>query len=431
MPAALDRVPSSTRLVLAVGGLYVAQSVIGGVTWTGLPAVMRERGMSLDGVGLLSLIALPWALKFLWSQQIERFRLPPGGGNRSATIVLVGGLVCIAGMAAIGVLGPERLSPVIACLALVAFSAATVDIACDGYAVESFSAKGQAWGNAAQVGGAYLGSAIGGGLFLVIVAAAGWAPGVWAMIAVLVALGLPFLLTASRKRAPSARDHSPSLASALARPEIRRGLVLAAVFVIAQKGGLLMLGPFLVDAGLDLATIGIVNGAGSLIVGFAAALAGGAAVRRWGATATMTAALLAQASALAFFAAYDLVPGISSALLAAVAVFSSSAVMAFGFVALYAQFMRLSDPRQGGIDFTLFQSMDALVSMAGGVIAGYAAQQFGYAPFFAGACAVAVAAVPAVLLFTGFSSLRREIADTAPDIAPAAGETAGNLRSGR
>lgn len=128
----MDRVPSSTRLVLAVGGLYVAQSVIGGVTWTGLPAVMRDQGMSLDGVGLLSLIALPWALKFLWSQQVERFRLPAAGGNRSAMIVLVGGLVCIAGMAAIGLLGPDLLSPVILCLTLVAFAAATVDIACDG-----------------------------------------------------------------------------------------------------------------------------------------------------------------------------------------------------------------------------------------------------------------------------------------------------------
>jgi MFS transporter (putative signal transducer) len=425
MTAAMDRIPSSTRLVLAVGGLYVAQSVIGGVTWTGLPAVMRERGMSLDGVGLLSLIALPWALKFLWSQQVERFRLPAAGGNRSAMIVLVGGLVCVAGMAAIGLLGPELLSPVIAGLTLVAFAAATVDIACDGYAVESFSAKGQAWGNAAQVGGAYLGAAIGGGLFLVIVASAGWNLGVSAMITLLVALGLPFLLIAAPKRAASTRDHSPSLVSALARREIRRGLVLAAVFVVAQKAGLILLGPFLVDAGLDLTTIGIVNGAGSLIVGFAAALAGGVAVRRWGTAATMIVALLLQASALAFFAAYDLAPGMPRALLATVAVFSSSAVLAFGFVALYAQFMRLSDPRQGGIDFTLFQSMDALVSMVGGVAAGYAAQHFGYAPFFAGACAVAVAAVPAVLLFGGFSP------DIAPDMGPAAGETARDLRSGR
>ena len=45
--------------------------------------------------------------------------------------------------------------------------------------------------------------------------------------------------------------------------------------------------------------------------------------------------------------------------------------------------MRWSDPKQAGVDFTLFQCMDALVGMAGGVIAGYAAQHFGYGIFFA------------------------------------------------
>jgi MFS transporter (putative signal transducer) len=408
---AAAQVPTPARLVLAVGGLYVAQSVIGGITWTGLPAVMRDRGMALDSVGLLSLIALPWALKFLWSQQIERFRLPSGGGNRSAAIVLIGGLISIAGLVAVGILGPERAVLVIACLTLVAFAAATVDIACDGYAVESFAAKDRGWGNAAQVGGAYLGSAIGGGLFLVIVATAGWSLGVWAMIALLVALAIPFMLTARSDTNGAPRSHAPSLSAALARRDIRGGLVLAAVFVVAQKSGLIMIGPFLVDAGLDLATIGIVNGVGSLFVGLAAAFAGGASVRRWGATATMVAALVLQACALAFFAAYDLLPGMPRSILATVAVASSSAIMAFGFVALYAQFMRLSDPRQGGIDFTLFQSMDALVSMAGGIIAGYAAQHLGYAPFFAGACAIAAMAVPAVLAVGG-GSLTDAVRDT-------------------
>jgi MFS transporter (putative signal transducer) len=58
--------------------------------------------------------------------------------------------------------------------------------------------------------------------------------------------------------------------------------------------------------------------------------------------------------------------------------------------------MEWSDPRQGGIDFTLFQSMDALVSMIGGVAAGYVANAFGYGVFFAGASAIALASLPAM-----------------------------------
>ena len=56
--------------------------------------------------------------------------------------------------------------------------------------------------------------------------------------------------------------------------------------------------------------------------------------------------------------------------------------------------MRWSDPRQAGVDFTLFQCMDALVSMAGGVVAGQVAHFLGYGVFFACAAALAILAIP-------------------------------------
>ena len=388
--------PSPVTVLLAIGGLYVAQSVIGGITWTGLPAVMRDQGLPLDRIGLISLIALPWALKFLWSPAIERYRLPPAGKTRTGTIVAAGGLVSIAGMCAVGALGPAAWWPVLACLTVVAFAAATVDIACDGFAVQSLAKENHGWGNAAQVGGAYLGSAIGGGLFLFLVDSHGWRIAVWAMAFLLLPLGLPFLLGVANRARAETRAHVPSLASALRRPEIRRGLAASAIYVLAQKAGLAMLGPFLIDAGLNLSTIGIVNGIGSMFVGVAAALAGGALVRWCGTRNVLVLALILQAGSLFFFSVFDVFGGFSTTVLIAVAVLSSSGVMALGFVALYAQFMRWSDPKQAGVDFTLFQCMDALVSMAGGIVAGYAAQYFGYGAFFAGAGVIALMAVPAI-----------------------------------
>jgi MFS transporter (putative signal transducer) len=400
---------------LAVGGLYVAQSVIGGVTWTGLPAIMRDQGIALDGVGLLSLIALPWALKFLWAPLVERFRLPSVGRNRSSTIVAMGGGISVAGLVAVGAFGPAALPAVLASLTVVAFAAATTDIACDGYTVENLPREQYGWGNAAQVGGAYLGSAIGGGLFLVMVWAYGWATGIWAMAALLALLGAPFLVCARvANSVAETRAHVPSLMSALRRPEIRRGLLIAALYVLAQKAALMMLGPFLVDAGLDLASIGIVNGAGGLIMGLAAALAGGALVRAFGARTVLTIALVLQSAVLFFLAARTVLPDLPDAALVIAAVASSSGILALGFVALYAQFMHWSDPQQGGVDFTLFQSMDALVSMAGGVAAGYAAEHFGYGVFFTGAGLIALAIVPAMALATSPDGAVRQIAALAP-----------------
>jgi MFS transporter, putative signal transducer len=396
MLAPAPKPASPLAVFLAIGGLYVAQSVIGGITWTGLPAVMRAQGVPLDRIGLISLIVLPWALKFLWSPAVERFRLPATGRDRTGTIVVAGGLLSVAGMLVVGAIGPTALMPVLACLTVVAFAAATVDIACDGFAVQSLAKENHGWGNAAQVGGAYLGSALGAGLFLVLVDASGWRIAVWVMALLLLVLGLPFLFGAASRMPDQTREHVPSLRAAWLRPEIRRGLAAAAIYVVAQKASLAMLGPFLIDAGLDLSAVGLVNGVGSMFVGGAAALAGGALVKSWGMRNVLVSALVLQAAALFFFSVFDLQGGVSKTALIAVAIASSSGIMAFGFVALYAQFMRWSDPKQAGVDFTLFQCMDALVSMAGGIVAGYMAEYFGYGVFFAGAGAVALAAIPAI-----------------------------------
>jgi MFS transporter (putative signal transducer) len=378
--------------------LYVGQSIISGVTFSALPSVLRDRGLPLDQIGLTYLAVLPWVLKFLWAPAIERYRLPSTGPSRSRSIVLIGGLISAACFVLAAVIGPTSFVPLMALFMVVAFAASTVDIACDGHAVESLSERYHGWGNAAQVGGAYLGSAIGSGLFLVLVARVDWAQAMIVMAALLVLLGLPFILSPAITPV-DVRSHRPSLRDALIRPEMRKGLALAALYAVSQKWGLAMLGPFLVDSGLDLDSLGIVNGVGGMILGFGCALLGGALVRLWGAWAIMVLALILQAVTLSGVAAAAWIGGASHMLLLGLALASSSAIMALGFVALYAQFMALSDPRQAGIDFTLLQCMDALVSMIGGIGAGWIAQHFGYSACFGlAAILVILATAPVALL---------------------------------
>jgi MFS transporter, putative signal transducer len=392
---ATRRFASPVAVVLAIGGLYVGQSIIGGMTFIALPSVLRDRGLPLDRIGLTYLAVLPWALKFLWAPAVERYRLPPVGPSRSRSIVVVGGLLSALGLCLAGLIGPTHWAPLVAAFVIVAFAAATVDIACDGHAVESLSERYHGWGNAAQVGGAYLGSAIGSGLFLVLVDRLAWDTAACAMAALLLALGLPFVLSPA-PAAPAKREHRPSLRSALRRSGMRNGLCLAAIYVLAQKWSMSMLGPFLIDSGLDLVSLGIVNGIGGMAVGFACALLGGALVRLWGAGAVMVLALVLQACALSglAFAAWR---GLPRPLLLGLALASSSGLMALGFVALYARFMALSDPRQAGIDFTLLQCTDALVSMIGGIGAGEVSQHYGYGACFALAAVFAAVAAPVVV----------------------------------
>lgn len=391
--AAGSPLSSPAAIVLAIGGLYVGQSIIGGLTFIALPSVLRDKGLALDQIGLTYLAVLPWALKFLWSPAVERYRLPQTGPSRSRSIVLVTTALSALGLCLASLIGPGQLLPLIGVFVLIAFAASTGDIACDGHAVEALAQRHHGWGNAAQVGGAYLGSALGSGLFLVLVARLDWAWATPAMAAMLLALALPFLLSPAPP-SPGQRTHQPSLASALRRRDMRLGLLLAAIYVVAQKWGVAMQGPFLIDSGLDLASLGIVNGIGGMAVGFACALLAGALVRLWGAPRMMLLALLLQALALAGLAFAAWQGGMPKPLLLGLALASSSGVMALGFVALYAQFMTLSDPRQAGIDFTLLQCMDALVSMAGGVAAGWISQHFGYGTCFVLAAICALIAAP-------------------------------------
>src|SRR3546814_5679045 len=109
---------------------------------------MREAGVSLDRIGLISLIALPWVLKFLWAPAVERYRLPAFGRNRSGIIVMAGGLISVIGLVLAGALDPIDPLPLLVTLTAVAFAASTVDIACDGFAVQSLSQQQNGWGNA-------------------------------------------------------------------------------------------------------------------------------------------------------------------------------------------------------------------------------------------------------------------------------------------
>ena len=56
------------------------------------------------------------------------------------------------------------------------------------------------------------------------------------------------------------------------------------------------------------------------------------------------------------------------------------------WVALYSALMEAASPLQPGVDFTLFQSADALIAAAGGLAAGWLAQRMGY-----GACLASAA----------------------------------------
>ncbi|HZO45249.1 MAG TPA: MFS transporter [Xanthobacteraceae bacterium] len=395
-----ERLPLA-RVLPAIGGVYTAQSVVGGLTFLGVPAVLRANGVALDTIGLVSLAMLPWALKFLWAPQVERYRLPHGRPRRSRDIVVVGQLLAAGALLLLATTGPVAHWTLFAALALVALTSATIDIACDGFAVEQLAPADRGWGNTAQVGGGYLGMVLGSGLFLILVPLVGWGAAVVLLAGALMLLVVPFaLVRETTATASGSIPHRPSLRFALARKEVRLGLLITALFEAGIRLAQGMVNPFLVDAGADLATLGLLTGVGAAAAGIVGTACGGLVVRLAGASRAVVIALVLQTAIVALLCVAAMSATKAISLLLALAILKTI-VMAVGFVALYSLLMGLSSLRQAGVDFTLFQCADAAVAAVGGASAGVLAQHLGYAPCFAVAAllgTIALMVIPILLL---------------------------------
>ncbi len=395
-----DWTPTWT-IVAAIGGIYLSQSMIGGLSFQGVPAALRASGGSLAVIGLFSLILLPWVLKFLWAPLIERWRLPSGAPRRSRQVVAAMQALALGTLVMLASTGMERPWLLFALLMLLAFAAATADIACDGYAVQQLAPAQRGWGNAAQVGGGYLGIVAGSGLFLWLLDRAGWGPACFALAGLMALLSLPFLVRAERHD-PGPRPNGiarPSLRRAWRRPQLRSGLILVLTLMAGMRLAHGMIGPFLVDSGFGLGAIGVLRGGGAVVAGLLGTVAAGFAVRRWGAgriLLPLAGLQILTMLPLPLFAGLPDPPalGLAAALLA------QTATMAAAFVALYSMLMGLALEEQAGVDFTIFQCADAAVATIAGIAAGLVAEHFGYAACFAVAVAIALGgalALPRVL----------------------------------
>lgn len=384
------------RLAAALIALYAAQSITGSMAQIALPAALRQAGMPLDQIGFLSLLFLPWALKVFWAPLVDRFGDPRGW------ILACQALLCLCFLGA-GFFPPtESLAALTPFLFAMAAIAATQDVAVDAAGIHATTPNSRVFASGASTVGGYAGFLIGGGLWLWVYARYGWS---WSM-GVLAFSMLLLAIPAGRLKLAPMRTPEASLRRSFAN----RRLILGAGFLIFWQGGVrlggAMAGPMLVDAGFGLESIAWLRGAGGMVVGLAAAIFGAMAVRRWGVPRMIRIAGAALLLALGGVLLWSLSPG-SAWLLAGLQI-ALTAATALSFVAVYAAMMDWCAPEQAATDFALLQSLDAALAVASGVLAGRLAESFGYAPVFALAGALLLAAAPL---------LRRRLDAPAPPLA--------------
>jgi MFS transporter, PAT family, beta-lactamase induction signal transducer AmpG len=296
----------SNRKLWLLGSLYISQYIPIMFMMTGLPVYLRERGFSLEQIGLVSAVALPIALKFLWSPLIDRYSVKKFGHYRFWIIgfQVFAALVSVA----IAFLDLERQFPLL--ILLSAFQCAlctSQDVATDALAIRLLDRDERGVGNGIQKAGTYLGAIIGGGGVLVLLERWGWQNTMLGIAVITILALLPILqfdeseVTPIETQPRSLKRNYVSIISFFQRPGMGIWTIVLLLYMLGSSMLWGMLRPFLVDLGLSMQDIGIMIGILAFSSGIPAALATGAIVRPLGPRKSLIYVGLFQAAALATY----------------------------------------------------------------------------------------------------------------------------------
>lgn len=246
---------TSWRKQLTFFSLYVAQSVPMSLISTLLPVIMRQEHFSLESIGLLQFIKIPWILKLLWAPLVDR--------QRSYKQWIISSELAYAFLLiAVAFLDLEIHFPLILILVVLAFIASsTQDIATDALTSLSFR-NDVVRANRLQSMGQFAGSILGGGVLVMLYHVLGWTALFLLMSIFVVLLLLPLYFYKTR---------DPFLMGKSATPEViglrdigsffkQRGakgrVLVLMLFNLGVVGTMTMMKPYLVDANYDFQEIG-------------------------------------------------------------------------------------------------------------------------------------------------------------------------------
>jgi predicted MFS family arabinose efflux permease len=381
--------PSATSKLALLGTLYFSQGLPFGFFTQGLPVLLRQRGFSLAQIGFSSLLAAPWALKWLWAQKVDR-HFGASFGRRKSWIVPLQLLTAVVLLVLAAVGGFASMPLLIGAVLLLNLLAATQDIATDGLAVELLAPGERGLANGLQVAGYRFGMIVGGGVLLILHDRLGSA-GTFLAMAVLSAVASLHVL---RLQEPSVVT-APSAGAAAVHWLRRPGAISIVLLLVTYKAGdafaTSMLRPFLADRGLQLADIGWLLGTVGFVAGLVGALVGGGLVNRVSRKPALMGFGLLQALTVGGYAYLAYARLGSAALYALCGAEHFAGGMAAA--ALFTCMMDWSSERASGSDYTVQASAVVLATGAAGALAGISAQAFGYVGHFALATVLALLAL--------------------------------------
>jgi PAT family beta-lactamase induction signal transducer AmpG len=377
---------SATTKLFWVAVLYFAEGFPFGVINDALPVYLRVHGLRLADIGLLSLVGLPWTLKFLWAPAVDLW-----GRRRTWVLACQGGLVL--GFLSVVTLDPTRvgLSLWVLLLAL-ALASATQDIAIDAYTIELLDRSEMGPANGVRVTAYRVALIAAGGAFLAVAGLLGWPA---AFVGSAAMMGISLLLCRWLPHPPPDAEPgvaSPPGASTFERAVViplraffdRPGFVVVMLFILTFKLGDMALGPmvrpFWVDRQFSPLQIGAVPGTLGVLSTILGALLGGSLTARWGMFRALWVLGLGQAGSNLMYAAAATLPP-STPLMYAASVIESFCG-GLGTAPFLAFLMAICDKRHAATQYAVLSALFGLTRVLAGAVSGWAAEHLGYAAYF-------------------------------------------------
>ncbi|NEQ81645.1 MAG: MFS transporter [Moorea sp. SIO2I5] len=385
---------------LLLSSLYTSQFLPSAFFFRSLPIFLRQQGASLQVIGLMGLLILPWMLKFLWAPLVDRYGLWKWGHYKS-WIILTQCLLALMVLFCILVDISENEFLLFQAVFVVVTLAATQDIATDALALNLLAPHERGWGNGIQSAGRAMGGILGGGVMLLVLDRVGWEASLSLLAgAVLLAL-LPLFWyreagTVAIVPRPDTMQPTPkyldTLLSFLRRSDIPMWFFFILLYVTGSSMAATMFRPLLVDLGLSMADIGWMTGIVGSAAGIIGSLLAGGLMEPLGRQRALVWFGIFQAIAVLALTLPAI--GISNPVVLYGVSTSEVFARSLASTALFTVMMDKSRPETPGSDYTL-QSSVYIIGHHVGVpaLSGFIAAAWGYTSVFAIGFAICLASV--------------------------------------
>lgn len=364
---------------------------------------LRDAGLALSTIGLISYTSFFYVFKFLWAPLIDRYSLPAFGRRKGWLIISL--VTLIAAFCAMALTGPENsLSLFITWVALAALAGATLDTVVDAYRIEIAPPEKQAALAATYILGYRIAIIISGAFALYIAELAGWKATYLAMAACLMVPLIAAALAKEPEIPAQAVKREIHLKDAFALPFgeffTRNGRTLALLLLIFvgifklpdQMIGVLA-GPFYLDSGYTKADIATVSKLYGVWIGIAGAFLGGICIAAFSLRSMLVVAAICLALSNLAYLLMASHPGEQWAFMAAISADNLS--LGFAGVVLVAFMSSLTHPSFTATQYALLASLANLPGKFVGGISGFIVEAYGYSLFFIFS---ALSVVPTLLL---------------------------------